>query len=152
MATDTLAGQPLPSLPLVRLSSEPRPLVPPTGLDRRSLNPGENGHRTYITSLGERSMTTKTVVTHHSWKERELEPEDGSNRMTVCGDISVKLDVANVIIIETQGNLFTCPSYFSLAHCVSEDMVMSRGIATAFKRKFEGIGELKAQGLYNDDD
>lgn len=47
---------------------------------------------------------------------------------------------------EVKGDLFSCPPRASLAHCVSEDMAMGKGIATLFKRKFGGVGELKAQG------
>lgn len=47
---------------------------------------------------------------------------------------------------EVKGDLFGCPPHTSLAHCVSEDMAIGKGIATLFKRKFGGVGELKAQG------
>lgn len=51
-----------------------------------------------------------------------------------------------VHLSEVKGDLFSCPSSASLAHCVSEDMHMGKGIATLFKQKFGGIGELKSQG------
>ena len=51
-----------------------------------------------------------------------------------------------VHLSEVKGDLFSCPSSASLAHCVSEDMHMGKGIATLFKQKFEGVGELKSQG------
>ena len=50
---------------------------------------------------------------------------------------------------EVKGDLFTCPSSSSLAHCVSEDMAMGRGVAVLFKKEFGGVGELKDQGIYN---
>ena len=34
-----------------------------------------------------------------------------------------------VYITEIQGDLFSAPQDFALAHCVSEDLSMSRGIA-----------------------
>uniref|UniRef100_A0A8C6UUS7 O-acyl-ADP-ribose deacylase 1 n=1 Tax=Neogobius melanostomus TaxID=47308 RepID=A0A8C6UUS7_9GOBI len=43
------------------------------------------------------------------------------------------------------GNLFTCPSDESLAHCISEDYRMGAGIAVRFKKEFEGVEDLKAQ-------
>ena len=49
-------------------------------------------------------------------------------------------------VSEVKGDLFSCPSSASLAHCVSEDMHMGKGIATLFKQKFGGVGELKSQG------
>ena len=51
-----------------------------------------------------------------------------------------------VYFSEVKGDLFSCPSSASLAHCVSEDMHMGKGIATLFKQKFGGVGELKSQG------
>lgn len=46
---------------------------------------------------------------------------------------------------ELKGNLFSCPDGASLAHCVSEDMKMSKGIAVLFKDKFGGVEELLQQ-------
>ena len=50
---------------------------------------------------------------------------------------------------ELNGDLFSCPATASLAHCVSEDMHMGKGIAVAFKTRFKGVTQLKAQGIYN---
>jgi hypothetical protein len=47
---------------------------------------------------------------------------------------------------EVKGDLFSCPPTSSLAHCVSEDMAMGKGVAVLFKKEFGGVGELKAQG------
>lgn len=44
---------------------------------------------------------------------------------------------------EKQGNLFN--SSDSLAHCVSVDLKMSKGIADIFRRKFGGIDILRSQ-------
>lgn len=49
-------------------------------------------------------------------------------------------------IQEKKGNLFNCPNNLSLAHCVSEDLVMGKGIAVTFKKTFGGIKTLKRQG------
>ncbi len=54
---------------------------------------------------------------------------------------------SNLVYSEVQGDLFTCPSHFSLGHCVSEDMAMGRGVATFFKSMFNSVGELKKQGI-----
>ena len=53
-------------------------------------------------------------------------------------------------IIHKKGDLFSCPEDESLAHCVSEDLRMGKGIATLFKKNFEGVPELKAQGKVYD--
>ena len=51
-----------------------------------------------------------------------------------------------VYFSEVKGDPFSCPSSVSLAHCVSEDMHVGKVIATLFKQKFGGVGELKSQG------
>lgn len=43
------------------------------------------------------------------------------------------------------GDLFSCPEDESLAHCISEDCCMGKGIAVMFKKKFNGVEELKQQ-------
>ncbi|XP_046725624.1 ADP-ribose glycohydrolase OARD1 [Silurus meridionalis] len=44
-----------------------------------------------------------------------------------------------------KGDLFSCPSTHSLAHCISKDCRMGKGIAVIFKEKFGGVNELLAQ-------
>lgn len=48
-------------------------------------------------------------------------------------------------ITEVKGNLFDCDPTSSLAHCVSRDLNMGRGIAPLFKEKFKRVNELIAQ-------
>lgn len=43
------------------------------------------------------------------------------------------------------GDLFSCPEDESLAHCISEDCRMGAGIALIFRKKFNGVEELKQQ-------
>ena len=47
-----------------------------------------------------------------------------------------------------KGDLFDCPETDSLVHCVSEDLRMGKGIAVTFKKKFGGVEELEAQGIF----
>ncbi|KAJ8983229.1 hypothetical protein NQ317_005318 [Molorchus minor] len=47
--------------------------------------------------------------------------------------------------IEEQRDLFQVPAEFALAHCVAQDLQMSRGIAAAFKEKFGNVDELRRQ-------
>ncbi len=51
-----------------------------------------------------------------------------------------------LIFQAVRGDLFSAASNVSLAHCVSRDMSMSKGIATLFRDKFGHINELKKQG------
>ena len=46
---------------------------------------------------------------------------------------------------ERQGDLFSPPSGFSLAHCVSSDLRMSSGIARNFRAAFGNVQKLKRQ-------
>ncbi|KAM9344150.1 ADP-ribose glycohydrolase OARD1 [Pholidichthys leucotaenia] len=43
------------------------------------------------------------------------------------------------------GDLFSCPGGEALAHCISEDCRMGKGIAVKFKQEFGGVTELKDQ-------
>ena len=51
----------------------------------------------------------------------------------------------NLCFTFTKGDLFSAPSDVSLAHCVSEDFRMGKGIATEFKKRFEGVNDLLSQ-------
>lgn len=46
---------------------------------------------------------------------------------------------------ETKGDLFSCDQNCCLAHCVSKDLSMSKGIATEFRDRFGNINKLRAQ-------
>ncbi|KAJ8978840.1 hypothetical protein NQ317_012044, partial [Molorchus minor] len=46
---------------------------------------------------------------------------------------------------EEQRDLFQVSAEFALAHCVAQDLQMSRGIAAAFKEKFGNVDELRRQ-------
>jgi hypothetical protein len=52
-----------------------------------------------------------------------------------------------LVFQEIQGDLFSAASNVSLAHCVSRDMSLSKGIATLFRDKFGGINELINQSM-----
>uniref|UniRef100_A0A3B3Y6J3 Macro domain-containing protein n=1 Tax=Poecilia mexicana TaxID=48701 RepID=A0A3B3Y6J3_9TELE len=43
------------------------------------------------------------------------------------------------------GDLFSAPNQESLAHCVSEDLRMGKGIAVLFKKNFGRVDALKEQ-------
>ena len=43
--------------------------------------------------------------------------------------------------------MFSCGPDQALAHCISADVRMGKGIAVIFKRKFGGVQELLAQGM-----
>jgi hypothetical protein len=53
-----------------------------------------------------------------------------------------------LVFREIHGDLFSAASNVSLAHCVSKDMAMSKGIAKLFRDKFGRINELKKQGTF----
>lgn len=47
--------------------------------------------------------------------------------------------------VQKKGDLFSCSEKDALAHCVSADFRMGKGIAVLFKQKFGGVQELKDQ-------
>jgi hypothetical protein len=57
---------------------------------------------------------------------------------------SIKMDPVS-LISEISADLFSAPSDFALAHCVSRDFAMSKGIARLFRDRFGRVNELKAQ-------
>ena len=50
-----------------------------------------------------------------------------------------------MILEEVIGDLFSAPPNVSLAHCVSADLAMRKGIAKTFKQAFGRVSELKGQ-------
>lgn len=64
-------------------------------------------------------------------------------RFVICIFCLQKLKIKLV-----KGDLFSCPKTDSLAHCVSKDLAMGKGIAKLFKDKFNGVPQLKLQGMY----
>lgn len=53
--------------------------------------------------------------------------------------------VINHRVIEVEEDLFEATQDYALAHCVSEDLDMSRGIALEFNRSFRHTNVLKGQ-------
>ena len=51
---------------------------------------------------------------------------------------------------EIPGDLFSTASNVSLAHCVSTDMQMSKGIAKIFRDRFQRVDELHEQSTMNE--
>ena len=49
------------------------------------------------------------------------------------------------IVEERVGDLFSAPNNMSLAHCISQDCVMGKGIAKQFSEKFGRVNEIKEQ-------
>lgn len=54
--------------------------------------------------------------------------------------------MSKLMFREIQGDLFSAPKTYSLAHCVASDFKMSAGIAIVFRNKFDQIDKLKKQG------
>ncbi|XP_037934199.1 ADP-ribose glycohydrolase OARD1-like [Teleopsis dalmanni] len=48
---------------------------------------------------------------------------------------------------EVEGDLFSAPKNFSLAHCVAADFGMGAGIAVKFKQMYGSVDELLSQGV-----
>jgi O-acetyl-ADP-ribose deacetylase (regulator of RNase III) len=53
---------------------------------------------------------------------------------------------APAVVTECRGDLFAaCPANSSLAHCVSRDLRMGKGISVAFKQRYGRVAELAKQ-------
>lgn len=60
--------------------------------------------------------------------------------------MSIFKRMSKLVFREIEGDLFSAPKTYSLAHCVAADLKMGAGIAVAFRDKFGRINELKEQG------
>jgi len=69
---------------------------------------------------------------------------NSSSGSTFGGDVK-KQRVGRLQLEEQRGDLFSCASSVALAHCVSVDLAMGKGIAVAFKSKFGAVADLKSQ-------
>lgn len=49
------------------------------------------------------------------------------------------------VVTELHTDLFNCPPESSLAHCVSQDLKMGKGIAVEFRERFGRVDELEKQ-------
>ncbi|KAJ8911018.1 hypothetical protein NQ315_003580 [Exocentrus adspersus] len=76
------------------------------------------------------SVRTMTAPTEMSFEE--FMSEYSTNRKVRYGVTS-----------EEQRDLFQVPNEFALAHCVAQDLKMSRGIAATFKQRFGRVDELR---------
>lgn len=54
--------------------------------------------------------------------------------------------MSKLVFREVEGDLFTAPDEYALAHCVAADMKMGAGIAVKFREKYGQIDELLNQG------
>lgn len=60
--------------------------------------------------------------------------------------MSIFRRMSTFVFREIEGDLFSAPNAYSLAHCVAADLKMGAGIAVAFKQKFGEVDKLRAQG------
>lgn len=60
--------------------------------------------------------------------------------------MSIVKRMSKLVFRELEGDLFSAPKTYSLAHCVAADLKMGAGIAVAFRDKFGQIAKLKEQG------
>lgn len=71
--------------------------------------------------------------------------EDSKSQVNTDEDTRDVLCSSGLQLQYMRGDLFTCPATDALAHCISEDCRMGKGIAVLFKRKFGGVEEIQAQ-------
>ena len=84
---------------------------------------------------------------HSYFKPGSETKKDGSKSDHTYDQQAPSKPESRMSFTEVQGDMFACCSRSSsLAHCVSEDMHMGKGIATIFKKEFGRVDELKRQG------
>ena len=53
------------------------------------------------------------------------------------------------MIILRSGSVFSCPSLYSLGHCISSDAKMSKGVARKFVHRYPVLCSLRENGRHN---
>lgn len=61
--------------------------------------------------------------------------------------MSIIKKMSKLVFREIEGDLFSAPKTYALAHCVAADLKMGKGIAVAFRDKFKQVDKLKEQGV-----
>ncbi len=110
-------------------------------IDKKSQNhrniSGQNG---YLRNQSHQSIASRSsAYGENSLFSEKLKEEEETLR------VKYKNPKENLCFAFTKGDLFSAPLDASLAHCVSEDFRMGKGIATEFKKRFEGVNELLDQ-------
>ena len=59
----------------------------------------------------------------------------------------IRKDRKSKLVEEKTGDLFSSPSHMSLAHCISQDCAMRKGIAKQFVERFGQVDEIRKQGI-----
>ncbi|XP_002734397.1 ADP-ribose glycohydrolase OARD1-like [Saccoglossus kowalevskii] len=86
------------------------------------------------------------------WNESDEEDSEGAmaaatSKTSQKGAEPEKAKKKGFVFSEVKGDLFKCPQTDALAHCISEDCKMGKGIAKEFKKRFGGVDELISQGI-----
>ena len=79
----------------------------------------------------------ESKIDNKKWKAPNNNINSNSNELN-----ETKQETFEVNIIK--GDLFQCPTNASMAHCISRDLAMGKGIAKLFKQKFGNINELRS--------
>lgn len=93
--------------------------------------------------------TAKTKTTGNDTQNNDVEKQGNATKVTSSSAFDAgasSCEEKKLNYLEKKGDLFTCAESHSLAHCISADIAMGKGIAVLFKRKFGGVQELRAQG------
>jgi len=88
-------------------------------------------------------LETLQVLENSSNTSTGLELHSEEYQKFLSADPELKRPISNVV--EVQGNLFEIDPHSVLAHCVSEDFKMSKGLVLAIGRKFGQVTQLRKQ-------
>lgn len=92
-----------------------------------------------IKTTSETTVEVKAVTTEKKTDEQK------TPAITVPAEDKQVTDENAFEMQEIEEDLFGCGAECSLAHCVSRDLAMGKGIAKTFKSLFGGVDELRAQ-------
>jgi len=83
----------------------------------------------------------KTIQT----RSKRIEPLESIKSFDEYMADQINKHCPNTDVKEVTGNIFDAPENFNLAHCVSADLKLNKGLALEFRRKYGHIRELKLQ-------
>ncbi|XP_070179240.1 ADP-ribose glycohydrolase OARD1-like [Littorina saxatilis] len=86
-------------------------------------------------------------VLRNLWTEEQVEKLYHANLLKLYRDRQWRQGqpVVGFELTEIRGDLFSCEPDDAMAHCVSEDLEMGKGIAVYFKQSFGKVDQLRAQ-------
>lgn len=100
----------------------------------------------YLIKKDGSSSSNRSKVTKDDPGVKDQDSEEGEEELDQP-TTSKRQKTTSFHLKEVKGDLFAASQSESLAHCISADVRMGKGIAKIFKEKFGGVKDLQAQGV-----